>query len=174
MGRPRSCRGSREKWRGRLSSCRGPAVGGGLDPRNDSPTNLFGVKTRKRREYFCGASAVSVQPVTVLVFKNKGNRLFWSRRRKPVAEDGSDSLESSQSCVDLSDLAIVVSSWEDALELLGCTAFTAAAAAALILLGNVIVAEASTSPSAFVQNVIYSTRLPSSPIPIARIGIGNS
>ncbi|XP_021821810.1 uncharacterized protein LOC110763354 [Prunus avium] len=95
-----------------------------------------------------------------------------SRRRKPVAEDGSDSLESSQSCVDLSDLAIVVSSWEDALELLGCAAFTAAAAAALILLGNVIVAEASTSPSAFVQNVIYSTRLPSSPIPIAQTGKG--
>ncbi|KAL6279105.1 hypothetical protein ACE6H2_015986 [Prunus campanulata] len=91
-----------------------------------------------------------------------------SRRRKPVAEDGSDLLESSQSCVDLSDIAIVVSSWEDALELLGGAAFTAAAAAVLILLGNVIVAEASTSPSAFVQNVIYSTRLPSSPIPIAR------
>ncbi|KAH0995437.1 hypothetical protein GBA52_019301 [Prunus armeniaca] len=48
MGRPRSCRSSRGKWKGRLWSCRRPGVGGGLDPRSDGATNLFGVKTRKR------------------------------------------------------------------------------------------------------------------------------
>lgn len=44
------------------------------------------------------------------------------------------------------------------LELLGGAAI-AAVAAALVLLGNVVVAEASTSPSAFVQNVIYSNKI---------------